>query len=308
LPRAYVGLYPIAFAGVDLSSFDLIVSLTTSFAKGIRTRRDAIHISYCNTPPNFVWRPQAYFSPRTMRLLMAPMRAWLKVWDIWAAKRPDVYVTSGRPVADRIRGCYGREAVIVAPPIEPRWFVAHRSDDFYLVAGRLVPHKRVDLALRACARLGVPVVVVGEGRAAGALRRLAGANARFLGRVPADQLRDLYARARAVLVPAEEDFGLVPLEAQAAGVVRNHRCAGGARETVIDGVTGIRFAPQSVDALADAIVAAGRCSWDHGRIQSHAAGFTEERFHRELLSVIERFKKGTATTPLPAVNGRHGAV
>jgi glycosyltransferase involved in cell wall biosynthesis len=306
-PRAYAALYPLAFASMDLSGFEVVISLTTSFAKGIRTNSHTLHLCYCNTPANFIWRPEDYFQQRLTRTLSLPLRAWLKAWDQHAARQPDVYLTSGRPVADRIRVFYGQEPAIVPPPLERSWFVPHQSDEFYLVVGRLVPHKRIDLAIEACDRLQVPLWIAGQGRAGPSLRRR-GTNVRFLGRVSDDQLRELYARARAVLVPAEEDFGLVPLEAQAAGTPVIAYDGGGVRETVIEGVTGIRFTPQTPDAMAAAIQRAGERCWDRERIQANAARFEESRFREELLAIVEQHLNGRATSLAAGAAGGRGAV
>ena len=290
-PRAYAALYPLAFAGLRLRGYDLVISLTTSFAMGIRTAKETLHVCYCNSPANFVWRPDSYFRRRAIRRISAPLRAWLKGWDRRAATQPDLFITSSGAVADRIRDCYGREPAIVPPAVDSFWFAPHRSNEFCLFVGRLVPHKRVELAIEACQRLGVPLWIAGEGRSAGTLRRRAGWNVRFLGRVPDADLRDLYRRAIAVLVPAEEDFGLVPLEAQAAGTPVIAYDAGGVRGTVLDDVTGIRFQRQSPDALAAAVrVAVGR-RWDRSRIAANAARYSESRFRSDLTSTIDHFRQ-----------------
>jgi glycosyltransferase involved in cell wall biosynthesis len=286
-PRAYAALYPLAFATMDLRGFDLVISLTTSFANGIHTDPSALHVSYCNSPSNFVWRPQAYFSGPLPRLASFPLRTWLQAWDRTGATKPTLWITSGQAVKDRIRSVYHQNARIVPPPIDRSWFIAHQAEDFYLVVSRLVPQKRIELAIKACALLEVPLWIVGEGRTAGQLAKLAGANVKFLGRVTDGELRRLYARARAVLVPAEEDFGLVPLEAQAAGTPVIAYDAGGARETVIDGETGIRFAPQTAEALASAINQTAGRSWDRRRIQANAARFSDDSFHDRLLAAIK---------------------
>ena len=286
-PRAYAPLYPLAFAGTKLRGFDVVISLTTSFAKGVKTD-GAIHVCYCNSPSNFLWRSIAYFSGRLTRLASAPLRGWLRAWDIRSARQPDVWVTNGTAVADRIRHTYKKEPAIVPPGIDSSWFVEHQSEEFFLAVGRLVPHKRIDLAILACRQLGVPLWITGDGRAASDLRHLAGPDVQFTGPVSDDTLRDLYSRARAVLVPAEEDFGLVPLEAQAAGTPVVAFDAGGVRETVIHGETGLRFAPQTVEALASAIVEAARHRWDRQRIRANAARFTENRFRQELNQLINQ--------------------
>jgi glycosyltransferase involved in cell wall biosynthesis len=300
-PRLYAALYPLAFAQLDLREFDVVISHTTSFAAGVHTRGDTLHVCYCHSPSNFVWRPHAYFTRRASRLLTAPLRAWLKAWDRHAGAQPDLFVTNGKPVAERIQACYGRDAAVIPSPIDGFWFTQHRADEFYLVAGRLVEQKRVDLAIEACARLGLPLVVVGTGRAAAELQRLAGPGTRFLGRVSDQELRSLYARARALILPAEEDFGLVPLEAQAAGTPVVAYDAGGARETVVDGSTGIRFRPQTVEGLAAAIERSARLNWDRARIQAQAARFDEasfrHRMHRFIDESLER-ARSSAGRPL----------
>ena len=299
-PRLYAALYPLAFAGLRLEDFDLIISLTSSFAQGIRTNGSSFHVCYCHSPANFIWRPEAYFLRSSTRALTTPFRSWLKVWDRWASRQPDLYVVTGRPVAERVKSFYHRSASIVPPPIEAKWFARHKSDDFYLVAARLVPHKRIELAIEACSRLGLPLVVTGTGRSSGRLRKLATRDVRFTGFVSDDELRDLYTRARAVVVPSEEEFGLVALEAQAAGTPVIAFGQGGARETVVDGVTGILFAPQTVEGLVAAIGRFNACTWDRTAIQANAARFDEARFRRDLLGAIENHVAEPATYSVQA--------
>src|SRR5207248_161907 len=162
-----------------------------------------------------------------------------------------------------------------------KWFTAHQADEFFLFAGRLVPHKRVRLAIEACTALGLPLVVAGTGRMEEELHQAARGNTTFVGYVSDDELRSLYARARAVLVPSEEEFGLVSLEAQAAGTPVVAFDAGGARETVVDGVTGIRFAPQTVEGLASGIQRFGQRAWNREAIHANAARFDDVRFRRD---------------------------
>jgi glycosyltransferase involved in cell wall biosynthesis len=271
---------------MKLEDFDLVISTTSSFAQGIHTN-GALHVCYCHSPANFVWRPAAYFPGRAARTAALPLRTWLKAWDRRAAAQPDVYVATGRPVAERIEAFYQRSAAIIQPPVEAKWFTPHQSDEFFLFAGRLVPHKRAELAIEACAELGVPLVVAGTGRIAEQLRKSLRGDTRFVGYVSDEELRSLYARARAVLVPSEEEFGLVSLEAQAAGTPVIAYDAGGARETVIDGVTGIRFAPQTAAGVAAGIGRFQEHTWDRDTIQANAARFNQSRFERELLRLID---------------------
>ena len=304
-PRVYAGFYPVAFRQLKLSDYDLVISNTSSFAQGVRTSRGVLHIAYCHSPANFVWRPEAYFAGSAMRAASAPLRAWLRVWDQSAAKKPDIYIATGQPVARRIRSFYGRKAFIIAPPIHPSWFTSHAKDEFFLVAGRLVPWKRVDLAIAASTRMHLPLVVAGTGRSAEGLQRMADGTTKFTGYI-ADhlELRSLYARAKAVLVPSEEDFGLVSLEAQAAGTPVIAFDGGGARETIVDGVTGILFKPQTVEGLMGAIRRFSDYSWDRDVIRANALRFNGNRFSSELLSLIDREMASRNGSAVSAVEER----
>ena len=306
-PRAYAGLYPLAFRQLKLSGYDLVISNTSSFAQGVRTDEGTLHLAYCHSPANFIWRPEAYFGGQTGRAASAPLRAWLRMWDQSAAKKPDVYIATGQVVADRINAVYGRKAVVVPPPIHPDLFTSHERDDFFLVAGRLVRWKRMDLAIEASARIGFPLVVAGTGRAAGSLKKMANGTTKFTGYI-ADhlELRSLYARARAVLVPSEEDFGLVSLEAQAAGTPVIAFDGGGARETIVDGVTGILFKPQTADGLMDAIRRFEDYSWDRDAIQANALRFNGNWFATQLLELIARQMEAREHQTVLVAGGRAG--
>ena len=291
-PRAYAALYPIAFALLDLRGYDLVISLSSAFAKGIRTDPGALHVCYCFSPSNFVWRSSAYFTSTVRKAIARPLLAWLRIWEQWGARRPDAYVTMGAAVAERIRRHYGRGAEVIPLGLDSDWFGPHLADDHFLLVSRLVEQKRIDLAIAACAGAGVPLLIAGEGRDEPRLRTLGGAGVRFLGHITdRARLRDLYARATAVIVPAEEDFGLAPLEAQAAGAPVVAYDAGGARDTVVDGVTGIRFAPQTAGALTEAIREAAARSWDHEAISQHAARFEQREFKSRFESLVDRLRR-----------------
>jgi glycosyltransferase involved in cell wall biosynthesis len=292
-PRAYAALYPIAFALLDLRGYDLVISLSSAFAKGIRTDPGALHVCYCFSPSNFVWRSSAYFTSGLRRALSRPLLAWLRLWEHWGALRPDAYVTMGAAVAGRIRRHYGRGAEVIPLGLDSVWFGPHLANEHFLLVSRLVEQKRIDLAIASCARAGVPLLIAGEGRDEPRLRRLSGAGVRFLGHISdRARLRELYARATAVIVPAEEDFGLVPLEAQAVGTPVVAYDAGGARDTVVDGVTGIRFAPQTDGALTEAIREAAARSWDHQAISRHAATFEQGAFKARFEALVDGLRPG----------------
>jgi len=284
-----------AFESFDLSDYDLVVSSSHSCAKNVVTQPGTLHVCYCHTPMRHAWEPRflqgedlGLVARLAARLLVPSLRRR----DLAGASRPDVFVANSTHVADRIAKYYRREAEVVAPPIEVDAHLARprREDDYYLVLGRVVPYKRVDLALAACARLGRKVKVAGAGRALDAARVHAGADAELLGFVPDDELGDLISGARALLFPGEEDFGIVPVEVQAAGVPVIAYGAGGIRDSVVDGETGLFFDHQTVDALADAIVAFEARSFDEQVIRDNARRFGPERFLAQFAELVRRVR------------------
>jgi glycosyltransferase involved in cell wall biosynthesis len=208
--------------------------------------------------------------------------------DRAGASGPDVYVANSRHVAERIARYYGRPAQVVHPPIDVEHFLGlGRSEkDYYLAFGRVVPYKRVDLAVAACTRLGRRLMVAGDGRALDAVRREAGPGAEFLGKVPDERRDELLGGARALLFPGEEDFGIVPVEAQAAGAPVIAYGVGGAAESVLDGQTGVLFGEQTVTALAAAIERFEGMSLDSDQARQNARRFGRERFRAEMAEVI----------------------
>ncbi|HEX4436013.1 MAG TPA: glycosyltransferase, partial [Solirubrobacteraceae bacterium] len=246
-----------AFRSFDLSSFDLILSSSHACAKNVRTPPGTVHVCYCHTPMRYAWEPEfleGEVGPSVRRLL-GPVLAWLRRHDRRTATRPDVFVANSAHVAGRIRRFYGRDSEVVHPPVDLDSFLSlpHAAQDYYLVLGRVVPYKRVDLALRGAAVAGRRVKVAGDGRAMESVRALAGPDGELLGRVTDAQRDELLGGARALLFPGEEDFGIVPVEAQAAGVPVIAYGVGGATESVEDGRTGVLFDAQTPDSLAGAI-------------------------------------------------------
>src|ERR1051325_632789 len=294
--RHYFLLYPLAVESVALSRYDLIVSSCFGYAKGVRKRRDAIHVCYCHTPMRWVWRYQDYsaradFGRITSALLPLLLGA-LKRWDLRASRQPDYFVANSQVVAERIRKFYGRESVVIHPPIDVRRFQntgANTPEDFYLILSRLVPYKRIDLAIEACTKLNRRLIVIGDGPDRGRLERaarVAGDNIRFLGRQSDDVVADYASRCRALIFPGEEDFGMTPLEVNAAGRPVIAFRAGGALETVVEGVTGIFFDEPNSTSLAHAIEECELRSWDATRLRAHAAGFDRTVFAARFLEFL----------------------
>jgi glycosyltransferase involved in cell wall biosynthesis len=294
--RHYPKLLPFmnrAFRSFDLSKFDLVLSSSHACAKNVRTRPDTLHVCYCHTPMRYAWEEgflQGEDVGRATRLLLPPLLAWLRRQDLAGAAGPDVFVANSHHVAERIERCYGRSAVIVHPPVDVEHFLGlpRAPRDFYLAFGRVVPYKRIDLAVAACSRLGRALSVAGDGRALGAVRAAAGEHATFFGKVSEAERDGLLGGARALLFPGEEDFGIVPVEAQAAGVPVVAYGVGGAAESVLDGSTGVLFSEQTAAGLAAAIERFEGLDLDGGFVRENARRFGRERFRAEMADVIDR--------------------
>lgn len=281
--REYFLFYPFAVESLDLSSHDLIISSSSGYAKGVRKRPGAVHICYCHTPMRWIWRYDDYaarenFGWAAEQLL--PSFLWaLRKWDLRAAQQPDYYVCNSQVVADRIREVYGRDAVVIPPPIDVQRFeVSDIQEDFYLVVSRLVPYKRIDLAVEACTRANRRLIVIGDGPDRKRLEAMAGPRVRFLGRQPDRVVERCLSRCRALLFPGEEDFGLTPLEANASGRPVIAYRAGGATETVFDKVTGVFFDEPTGDSLAAAIESFEALAWDGRALRRHALNYDRDVF------------------------------
>jgi glycosyltransferase involved in cell wall biosynthesis len=284
-------LMNLAFESFDLSAFDLVVSSSHSCAKNVVTRPDALHACYCHTPMRHAWDPGLLAGEplgavgRLGAKLLLPR---LRRQDLATSVRPDVLVANSSHVAERIRKHWRRHSMVIPPPVDVERHLdrPRREQDFYLVLGRIVPYKRVELAVAACATLGRPVKVVGAGRASPAARAAAGPGAEFLGHVPDAAMDELLSGARALLVPGEEDFGIVPVEAQAAGVPVIAYGVGGVRDTVIEGETGLFHAEQTVASVASAILQFEEMRFDEQRIRANARRFGAARFRTELTALL----------------------
>ena len=293
-----------AFESFDLSGFDLVLSSSHANAKNVHTPPGTLHVCYCHTPMRYAWEPEFLAGEeigRATRLMLPPLLGHLRRKDLAGASRPDVFVANSAYVAARIRRFYGREAHVVHAPVDVDHYLqierrapAPGDEAFYLVFGRVVPYKRVDLALAGGALAGRTVKVAGGGRALEAVRAQAGPNAELLGRVSDDERDALLGSARALLFPGEEDFGIVPVEAQAAGLPVIAYGVGGARETVRDGVTGVLFDAQTPEAVAGAIARFEQLSLDPAAPRENARGFGRERFRAEMAAVIAQASAGTA--------------
>jgi glycosyltransferase involved in cell wall biosynthesis len=281
-------LFPAAFRRFDLDGFDVVISSSSGFAHHVRPPSEALHVCYCHDPPRFLWQPEDYFRGRqALRRSLAPVLSHLRRLDLEAAARVDAYVANSANVAERIRAIYGREAEVVYPPVDTSLYeiTSERSGRF-LVVSRLLAYKRIDLAVEAATRFGVPLDVIGDGPERRRLERMAGPTVRFLGRRDDDFVRNALARCTALILPGAEDFGLTPLEAQASGRPPVAFAAGGALETVRDGETGFLFLEPTPESLQRAMQRALSCPVKNGVLRTWAARFDTRDFQRRVTSSI----------------------
>jgi glycosyltransferase involved in cell wall biosynthesis len=291
--QSYLPLYPLAFEQFDLGDYDLVLSNKSAFCHGVITPPETLHICYCLTPTRFLWMYEAYRQReglgKAADMALRPALAGLRQWDRLAAERVDHFVAISRVVQARIRKFYGRDSAIIYPPVDVQRFTPsnRRPGDYYLAGGRLIPYKRVDLAVEAFNRLGWPLLVFGDGRDRAELQAKAASNVTFLGRVSWERLVDLFQHSQAFIFPGLEDFGIAPLEAQAAGRPVIAYAGGGALDTIIDGETGLLFREQTVDALVEAVQAFDALSISPAACRHNAERFAVERFRRELMNYVE---------------------
>jgi glycosyltransferase involved in cell wall biosynthesis len=289
--RRLLPLYPLAMSRLDASAHDVVVSSSSAFAHGIGTRADARHICYCYTPFRYAWheREKALREvPRALRPLLDRTLGRVRAWDRRAADRVNGYIAISRLSQQRIGDCYEREAPIVHPPVDVRRFAIGEPEDWFLVVSELVAHKRIDIALEAARRAGAAIKVVGAGPEEDALRRRYGSSAEFLGRVDDATLAGLYGRARALVVPGVEEFGIAAVEAQAAGRPVVATARGGACETVRDGETGVLVDAATAEQFAEALRETDFGAFSPRRISAHAGRFSLESFRQRFRGQVER--------------------
>ncbi len=288
--RAYLPFYPSAFESFDLSGYDLIISSSSAFAKGIIPPPGAHHICYCHTPMRFAWRTGAYVEREriggALRGILGILLTFLRIWDVTTTMRVDQFLANSHAVAARIQRYYGRTALVIPPPVDLPPYQDTPPGEYYVAGGRLIPYKRLDLAVRACSELGLPLKVFGDGRDRAALQAIAGPTISFLGWVDEAHRRDLLSGCKAFLFPGEEDFGITPLEAMAAGRPVIAYAAGGALDTIIDGKTGRLFHTQTVTDLVATLITLQDDCFDALQIRKHAEQFGHEVFLERIRKVI----------------------
>jgi glycosyltransferase involved in cell wall biosynthesis len=294
--------FPAAIWSMGPVAARVLVSSSTAFAHGLESV--GCHLAYVHSPPHWLWESRRYAGNRRgLSLYARPLLGPFRHLDVRAAQRPHLILTNSQHSARKIEATYGRTAEVLPPPIRARRAAA-APGDFFLVVARLLPYKNVHLVVQAAERLGARLVVVGEGPERSRLVELAGPGTEFRSRVPEAQLDELYARCLAVVVAGEEDLGMVPIEANSAGRPTVCHARGGALETVIPGETGVLFAEQRVEAVAEAMAVAAARSWDSARLQRHAGRWSEERFTARLRLLADAFPSWCVRCGGPGLGAR----
>ncbi len=290
--QPYLPLYPAAVRSLDTRGYDIILSNKSGFIHGLRKSPGRQHLCYCLAPTRYVWNYQNYAArerlTRLTDLALWPVIKILQRWDYQAAQQVDHFCAISTDIQQRIKKYYHRDSIVIPPPVDTDRFqpVSRPKEDYYFIVSRLIPYKRIDLAVKAFSRMGKRLIIAGEGRDGPALKALAGPSVTFTGRLPWDEVVDLMANCKAFVFPGYEDFGITPVEAQAAGRPVIAYAAGGALDTVIDGETGVYFYQQTTDSLTEAVRRLEATSFDPARIRRHAERFSAPRFQRELLAWI----------------------
>lgn len=295
----YLPLMPRAFEELNLIEYDLVISSSTACAKGVITRSDAVHICYCHTPTRYAWE---FYYEYTMgmnklkKLFVGSVMHKLRIWDRLAADRVDYFVANSNYIKGRINKYYRRDAAVIFPPVNTHLYrLEEKQEDYYLVVSRLVHYKKVDLAIETFNELGLPLIIIGGGPEESKLKAMAKDNIRFLGRLSDEEIAQYYAKCKAFVFPGEEDFGITPVEAQAAGrpVIAYGR--GGVLDTVVDHKTGILFEEQTKNCLLDAVKRFEKegVEYSKEKIKEYSNAFSVERFKTEIEEfVYNKTKEG----------------
>lgn len=291
--QSYLPFMPLALEQLDLRKYDLVISSESGPAKGVLTSPTATHVCYCHSPMRYIWDMYHDYLEKSslpVRLLMRPLCHYLRIWDFASAQRVDHFIANSRFVAERIRKCYRRDATVIPPPVDVMAFSPNsEKDDFYLFFGELVGYKRADLAIEAFRASGRKLIIAGKGEQLETLRRRAPENVQFTGSLPFGEVQKLLARARALVFPGVEDFGIVPVEAMASGTPVIAYSKGGILDSVIPEKTGLFFDQQTPDALNEALerFEAGIPGISTTSLREQAMKFLPEHFSERFTQVVK---------------------
>lgn len=291
--QRYLPFYPLAWGGFCVPHGDVVVTNKSGFCHGLRLPHSALHVCYCLAPTRYVWQFDAYIAREgissTTAAILRPFIAAMRRWDYAAAQRVHRFIAISTEIQTRIRTYYDRDSVVIYPPVDTQRFALARTDDigdYYLIVSRQIPYKRIDLAVQACTRLGLKLIVGGSGRDLDRLRAMAGPTVEFRGFIPDDELPELMARCKAFLFPGLEDFGITPIQANAAGRPVIAFAGGGALDTVVPGITGEHFAEQTVDSLTAVLSSFDPSHYDSDVLQRYARQYDVGVFRHKFAEFV----------------------
>ncbi|MDD5688311.1 MAG: glycosyltransferase [Elusimicrobia bacterium] len=296
--RYYLPLMPTAISKFDLTGYDLILSSSHCVAKGVKIPKNSMHICYCYTPMRYVWDMyEQYFgnssaSGRFTKYVMKTLRPYLQKWDVQSSKQVNYFIAISEHVRERIKRHYNRDSVVIYPPVATDFFtptldIGHRTSDYYLIVSAFAPYKKVDLAIEAFNALGYQLKIIGSGQEEAKLKKIAKNNIEFLGWTNNDDLKKYYQNCKAVIFPGEEDFGIVPVEAQSSGKPVIAYKKGGVLETVVDGKTGIFFEEQTTNSLVNAVKRFENMKFNKDEIRDIAEKFSVKIFEEKIKYFID---------------------
>lgn len=289
--RFLLPLFPMAVEQFDLNRFDLVISSSHCVAKGVIPRPNALHVCYSHTPMRYIWdRTHDYFRSKIIRAILTPALHYLRLWDSSSNNRVDYFLANSRWVQSRIKKYYRRDSFVLNPFFNSNLFSPSNGEkgDYYLVVSAFAPYKRIDLAIKACEQLGKKLIIIGSGQDERQLQSIAGPHTTFLGKAPLETLQEMYAGAKALLFPGQEDFGITPLEAMASGTPVIAFNQGGVTETVVDRQTGLFFNEQTVESLCESVLAFERMDneWTDACVQ-RARAFSRDLFVQNFRRFME---------------------
>ncbi len=288
----FLNAMPLAVESFDLNKYDIVISSSHSVAKGVITKPETIHFSYCHTPMRYAWEPwelnyRLKKFPQFLHNSIKKKIHKLRIWDRLCADRVDHFIVNSNYIAQRVQKYYRRDSKVIHPPIETSNFSISEKEDYFLMVGRLISYKKFDLVIEAFNKNGKKLKIAGTGPDETKLKKLANKNVDFLGRVSDEELKKLYSGCQAMIFPQLEDFGITPVECMASGRPVIAYSQGGAKDTVVDHKTGLFFHKQNIDSLDEALQKFEKMDWDSSAIRQHSQSFSEERFHNELIDFIK---------------------
>lgn len=291
--KKYFPLMPLAFENFHLNEYDVVLSSSSSCAKGVLTKPGSVHVCYCHTPMRYAWEKRDEYVEgmgKLKRGLIKILLHYMRIWDVASANRVDYFIANSTEVQKRIKKHYKRESIVINPPVRCSLFnISDNDGDYYVIVSRLVKYKRFDLAVQACKELNKKLIVIGEGPEKENLQKIAEGceNIKFLGRLEDAEVKKYMAECKALLFPGEEDFGITPVETMASGRPVIAYGKGGVLDSIIDGKTGLFFREQNVESLKEAISKFETMQFNKKEIRQHALQFDEAEFRKKMMNFIE---------------------